>query len=55
MSTPQIGDVVRVGRQRVHVTRVDSSGGVYGHTSKHCNECGCNGNELYFGVLEVES
>ena len=55
MSTPQVGDVVRVGRQRVHVTRVDSSGGVYGHALKHCNGCGCNGNELYFGMLGVES
>lgn len=32
----------------VHVTRTDK-GDVYGHETTHCDESGCNGDELYWG------
>ena len=34
----------------VHVTRV-RDGGVYGHTTDHCDESGCNGYEQFFSEL----
>lgn len=39
--------------EEVHVTRVQD-GGVYGHTTDHCNESGCNGDEQYFSELDGE-
>lgn len=48
MTSTEVGDVVRVGRSRVHVTRLGSAGEIYGHATKHCDEGGCSGDERYF-------
>jgi hypothetical protein len=37
--------------ETIHVTRVSSSGDVYGHTVEHCDPCGCNGTEHYWPTL----
>lgn len=35
----------------IHVTRVSANGDVFGHTTDHCDEAGCSGDEHYFSVL----
>lgn len=35
-----------------HVTRVTPAGEVYGHEANHCDESGCDGNELYLGLID---
>lgn len=35
-----------------HVTRVTPAGEVYGHETSHCDESGCNGNELHLGLID---
>jgi hypothetical protein len=39
---------------KVHVTRTDFSRegvqGVFGHSTDHCDESGCNGHEQYWGT-----
>ena len=42
------GEVVRVGRNNVHVTRIDSGGGLHGHLTTHCDAGGCSGRDRYF-------
>jgi hypothetical protein len=36
---------------QVHITRVNSSGDVYGHDTGHCDANGCNGTEHYYPTL----
>jgi len=36
---------------QIHVTRVSSTGDVYGHATEHCDESGCNGSEHYYPSL----
>jgi hypothetical protein len=40
--------------RRIHVTRVDAGGGVHGHTTDHCDEAGCAGDELFFRDVDGE-
>ena len=47
-------EVVSIDGSEVHVTKVDAGGGVHGHETKHCNEVGCNGVELYFGKPDAK-